>query len=125
MDFPGYDMDRRSVVALVVALLVLAVAGVSAINGHAKDRAMTQEEAYLEAELSNASCIESYGTFETTDQKRASVIGYHSDGVTVRVQHPYWYGTDDVEADALSEAVYVVSSDTVRLERRTPLDLPC
>lgn len=72
---PMGKRNRRAVVALVVVLLVLALAGVFAITGHAKDRAMSQEEAYLDAELANASCIESYGTHETTDQKRASVIG--------------------------------------------------
>lgn len=120
-------MNRRHVVALVVVLSMLAVAGVSAVDGDgdAKERATSQEERYLEAELANASCVDSSGTHVTTDQKRASVIEHQHNGTIVRVQHPYWYGTEDVEADARSEAVYVVDGDTVRLLRRTPLDLPC
>lgn len=120
-------MDRRHGFALVAVLLVLAAAGVSSIDGtaNATERAMAQEETYLEAELANASCIDASGTYATTDRRRASVVEHQHDGTIVRVEHPYWYGTDDVEADALSEAVYLVSEDAVRLLRRAPLELPC
>lgn len=118
-------MDRRHVIALLFALLIVAAWGAFVTNGDAKRRALSHEEAFLEAELENSSCLGSYGTDETTDEKRASVVGYQLDGRTVRVLHPYWYGTADEEADSTSEAVYSVSGETVRRVRGEPLNLPC
>lgn len=119
------EMNRRHVFALALALLVVAAWGTVVTNGSAKQRALSHEEAYLQEELENAPCLDSYGTHETTDESRASVVGYQLDGRTVRVFQPYWYGTDDEEADSTSEAVYVVGGDTVYRVRGEPLDLPC
>ena len=118
-------MDRRQAVSLVLVVLVLAAYVVTVTDRGAKQRALAHEEAYLRAELSNASCVTSFGTFETTDEKRARVVGRHLDGRTVRVVHPYWYGTNRSEVDAASVAVYSVSGETVRRVRGEPLNLPC
>lgn len=120
-------MDRRRVLTALLVVIVLAGWALSVADGRAKERALDREAAFLESRLSNASCVDSYGTDATTDSERASVVGRGLDGWRVRVAHPYWYGTDEVEADTISEAVYVVpvGDGAARLLRREPLGLPC
>ena len=112
---------------MLLVALVLAGWALSVADGRARQRALDHEGAFLESRLSNASCVDSYGTYATTDRERASVVGRGLDGWTVRVAHPYWYGTDEVEADTRSEAVYVVAvgDGRTRLLRREALSLPC
>ena len=118
-------MNRRHVVNVAVVLLVIGGYAVWTADRAAEQRALAHEEAYLEDRLANASCLTSYGTTDTVGGERASVISHRLDGRTVRVTHPYWYGTDEVEADSFSEAVYLVSGDTVRRVRGDPVNLPC
>lgn len=118
-------MNRRHVVNVIVVLLVIGGYAVWTTDRSAERRALAHEEAYLENRLANASCLTAYGTTDTIGGEQASVIGHRLDGRTVRVTHPYWYETDEAEADSFSEAVYVVGSDTVSRVRGNPVNLPC
>jgi hypothetical protein len=118
-------VNRRHVINVIIVLLVIGGYAVWTTDRSAKQRALAREEAYLESRLANASCLTSYGTTDTIGGEQASVIGHRLDGRTVRVTHPYWYATDEVEADSFSEAVYFVGGDTIRRVRGDPVDLPC
>lgn len=86
-------------------------------NETAKERALAAEESYLTGKLQNISCLEEWGTTETTVSKQATVTKRTSDGVYVEVTHPYWYTTEQSEADSSTEALYVVSDEGT--ERRS------
>ena len=118
-------MKRKHIINITIILLVIGGYAVWTTDRSAERRALAHEEAYLEDQLANAPCLTSYGTTETVDETRASVIGHRLDGRMVRVVHPYWYGTGEVEADSSSEAVYFVGGDTVRRVRGGSLNLPC
>ena len=90
----------------------------------AKDRALAAEEEYLKGELENASCLNGWGTTPSTASESAEVVDRSADGVTVSITHPYWYGTDNVEADGASNAFYVVTEDESRRASGTDID-PC
>ncbi len=102
-------------------------------DGPAKRFALTAEEDYLESVLSNASCLETWGTSATVTTEEATVVGWNADGVRVEVRHPLSYaiertnedGTmERVHADGASEATYLVTeTDTERLSGDTPA--PC
>lgn len=82
----------------------------------AKDRALTAEETYLSAHLSNESCLNDWGTTPTTMDKEATIVNRTADGVVVDVTHPYWYSTGSSEADLGSNARYLVTeNETTRL----------
>ncbi|KTG27805.1 hypothetical protein [Haloferax profundi] len=90
----------------------------------AKARALAAEEAYLEAQLQNATCLLSWGTTPTTASKEAMVVERSADGIIVDVTHPYWYGKENEEADSVSEAFYLVTETSV--ERTSGSDVsPC
>ena len=118
-------MDRRQITSLMLTLLVLVGGVILITDGRAKHYALTHEEAYLQAQLENASCINTYGTYETTTEKQASVIDHRLDGVVVRVNHPYSYSTNQTEADSSSKATYFVGIDITRRVEGEPLYLPC
>ncbi|WP_224270498.1 hypothetical protein [Haloprofundus salinisoli] len=81
----------------------------------AKERALEAEKAHITEQLENASCVSGWGpTAPTGVEKRAVVIDRTADGVHVEVTHPYWYSTDDTEADVGSDARYAVTDETVR-----------
>lgn len=94
-------------------------------NWTAKERALDAEETLLTDHLQNASCLENWGTTETTVSKRATVTKRTSDGVYVEVTHPYWYHTDDTEADLGSNALYVVTDETTERKRGDSLSPSC
>ena len=94
-------------------------------NETVMERALAAEETYLEAAFRNASCVESWGTEATVGIDRgATVVNRTADGVYVEVTHPYWYGTDDTEADGGSNALYLVTSETVHRVRGDDVS-PC
>ena len=98
----GTTTDRTTVPPSVVS------------GGEAKKRALAAEERYLKDRLSDASCLQNWGTTPTTSSERATVIDRTAKGVHVEVQHPYWYSTDRSEAGLASTAEYVVAADEVR-----------
>lgn len=94
-------------------------------NASATERALAAEEASLEAVFRNASCVESWGTDATVGiDREATVVNRTADGVYVEVTHPYWYGTDDTEADDGSHALYLVTPETVHRVRGDDVS-PC
>ncbi|MFC4449984.1 hypothetical protein [Halorussus aquaticus] len=92
----------------------------------ATERALAAEEAFLTERLGNASCLDDWGTYPTTAQKRATVVERTADGVRVEVSHPFSYSTEQTEtegdsrtvslvtADGASRAVYLVTADDAR-----------
>ncbi|PSQ27184.1 hypothetical protein BRD03_07925 [Halobacteriales archaeon QS_9_68_17] len=90
----------------------------------ARDRALAAEEEFLEAELGNASCLNDWGTTPSTASESAEVVERSAEGVTVSVTHPYWFSTDDAEADGASNAFHVVTGDETRRASGTEID-PC
>ncbi|WP_430506481.1 hypothetical protein [Haloparvum sp. PAK95] len=78
----------------------------------AKERALNAEEKYLKDHLSNATCLNDWGTTPTTASKQATVTKRTAEKVFVEVTHPYWFSTNRSEADSSSEAVYTVTADT-------------
>lgn len=94
-------------------------------NESAEERALAAEEAYLEAQLRNASCVESWGTDATVGiEEEATTVNRTEDGVYVEVTHPFWYGTDRVEADSGSTAIYLVTPESVERIRGDEVS-PC
>lgn len=94
-------------------------------NESAERRALAAEQAYLEAQLRNASCVESWGTNATVGiEEEATTVNRTKDGLYVEVTHPYWYGTDRVEADSGSTALYLVTPETVERVRGDDVS-PC
>jgi hypothetical protein len=93
-------------------------------NAAARDRALAAEEEFLRAELENASCLNGWGTTPSTASESAEVVERSADGVTVSVTHPYWFSTDDVEADGASNAFHVVTKDGTQRASGTEID-PC
>lgn len=80
-----------------------------------KERALAAEEAYISEELENASCVDEWGLTDYGGWgKEATPINRSSDGVYVEVRHPYWFGTEELEADAGSEATYLVTDNGVQ-----------
>lgn len=77
-----------------------------------KSRVLAAEEAYITDQLENASCVEEWGLTDYGGWgKGATVISQSADGVYVKVRHPYWYGTGELESDGGSEATYLVTDD--------------
>jgi len=90
----------------------------------AKKRALDAEEEYVFEHLQNAPCLTSWGTAGTPARKAATVIKRTTEGVRVEVTHPYWFSTNDMEVDATSRAVYLVSPDSVQRVSGDEID-PC
>ena len=107
----------RTVALCLCCLLVsLSVAGClggpGVSNGDAKERALSAEEDHIARQFENASCVEGWGlTSYAGVEEEATVTNRTADGVYVAVTHPYWYSTEDVEADVGSEARYLVTAD--------------
>lgn len=118
-------MNRRGLGTVALILLVVVAGSVFVTDRYAQRQALASEQAYLQSQLEQASCLTSSGTSETTGRNQASVVGRSVDGLTVQVSHQYWYSTERISADAFSEAVYVVGVDSVRRVRGEPLNLPC
>ncbi len=118
-------MNNRPFFSVLLVIVGVLVVGVVVTNQSAKNTALTQEEAYLETTLENASCLTAWDTSEVTSKKRASVISYSLDGHVVKVSHPYSYSTNQTDADSSSKATYLVSGNEAHLLERMPLNLPC
>lgn len=118
-------MTRRALGIAALVLLAVVAGSVFVTDRYAQRQALASEQAYLQSQLEQASCLTSSGTSETTGRNRASVVGRSVDGWTVRVSHQYWFSTEEMSADAFSEAVYVVGVDAVRRVRGEPPTLPC
>lgn len=89
--------------------------GLAVMDEEAKERALDAERAHITEQLENASCVESWGLENYGGiEESATVTDRSDDGVSVRVTHPYWYGTSTVESDGGSNASYLVTADTVR-----------
>ena len=101
------------------------IAASTVSDKQAKERALTAEEAFLTKQLQNASCLTDWGTTPTTVSKRATVTKRTADGVYVEVTHPYWYSTEQSEADAGSNALYVVTVDGTERVRGENVSAPC
>lgn len=81
----------------------------------ARERALAAEEAHLTDAFENASCVEEWGLTPYVGQEReATVTDRTEDGVRVRVTHPYWYSTEQVDADSRSDARYLVTAEDSR-----------
>jgi len=96
----------------------------SVSDDEAKERALAAEEAHLSERLEAADCLENWGTTATTASEEATVAERTGDGVRVLLQHPYWYSTDDTEADASSSAQYLVDAETAERVGGDDVD-PC
>jgi hypothetical protein len=124
----------RAVGLALVALLIILTGCAAPLGGaptvsetDAKERALQAEESYLRAHLSNASCLENWGTSPTVTNEEATVVNRTQDGVLVAVKHPFSYTTmstsvDDSDstltarsyADGASRARYLVTEEVVR-----------
>lgn len=124
---------RRKILRSTGIALGLGIAGCttaessepSVSNQTAKNRALDAEESHLADQLQNASCLEDWGTTETTVSKRATVTKRTSEGVYVEVTHPYWYTKDDTESDQGSDALYVVTDETTERESGDSVSTYC
>jgi hypothetical protein len=94
-------------------------------DSEARERALAAEEQFLTERLRNAPCLTDWGTSPTTASKRARVTERTAEGVSVDVTHPYWYSTERTEADVASNAVYLVTADSVRRVRGERVSVPC
>lgn len=117
------------VVVVVACITVLTATGCLGGPGIASDdareRALTAEEWHLHDRLSNASCVDGWGADSYAGvQVEATVINRTEAGVYVDVVHPFWYGTSEVDADAVSEATYLVTTNTTRRVSGTDVS-PC
>lgn len=104
---------------LLVSLPVAGCLGGSGVsNGDARERALSAEEDHIARQFENASCVEEWGlTSFVGVEAEASVTNRTADGVYVAVTHPYWYATEQEEADVGSNARYLVTDDaTERLD---------
>lgn len=114
---------------LCCLLLSLSIAGCTGgpgvSNGDAKERALSAEEDYIAEELESAACVESWGlTSYAGVEAEARVTNRTDDGVYVSVRHPYWYSTEEVEADVGSEARYLVTGEATERVGGTEVS-PC
>lgn len=124
---------RRAVLRISGVAVSLGIAGCSSgassgpgvSNETAKERALAAEESHLAETLGNVGCLDEWGTTATTASKRATISNRSSDGVYVAVTHPYWYYTDEVEADGSTNALYVVTAETTERKRGDPVHASC
>lgn len=113
-------LSTRRLLGIATVLGIVILAGVLVAAGSERTAA-TAEEAYVSDRLADASCLDTWGTDEGTETRRAAVTGLTPGGVRVSVRMPYAYSVETeegpVHADTAANAVYVVSlSDTRRVE---------
>lgn len=77
-------------------------------------RALAAEEEYLTERLQSVSCLQNWRTTPSTASEEATVTSRDTDGVHVLVTHPYWYSTENEEADSSSTARYIVANDSIQ-----------
>lgn len=91
----------------------------------AVERALAAEEEYVVSALESAPCVESWGLTPYGGIEANGTVTDRTDGrVVVTVTHPYWYGTDELEADGGTEARYRVTAGSVERLDGTELE-PC
>lgn len=91
----------------------------------AKERALTVEEDHITEQLENASCVSDWGlTAYGGIEENATVSNRTADGVRVEVTHPYWYSAEQDEVDGGSNALYLVTAETVQRNNGTDVS-PC
>lgn len=124
------SLSRRQVLALCGTTIGLGIAGCTGnvlskvSNKEAKKRALTAEKKHLTQHLQNATCLTDWGTDSTTANQQATITNRTADSVYVEVTHPYWYSTENLDADGGSNAVYVVGPDSIQRVRGDQLS-PC
>ena len=134
-DVPS-EYSRRAALRVGGAALGTGLVGLAGCTGFpsdypdvsdeaARERALDAEETYLRERLRNVSCLEDWGTTPTTASREATVTDRTGDGVHVQVTHPYWYSTDQTEADGASEALYVVTDGSAERVRGESLSVSC
>lgn len=122
---PATHSTRRRRTGVVPLLVLLSVPGClggfggpggpAVSDETARERALTAEERHLRDRLGNASCVDGWGTNSYTGvEAEANVVNRTSAGVYVDVVHPFWYGTETVEADGRSAATYLVTPNATR-----------
>ena len=124
---------RRTVLGVFGIALGLGIMGCTSAessepavsNRTAKRRALAAEESYLTDKLQSVSCLEEWGTTATTASRDATVTNRTSDGVHVEITHPYWYHSERVEADASTNALYIVTADSVERKRGDSVSVSC
>ncbi|WP_224450598.1 hypothetical protein [Haloprofundus salilacus] len=80
-----------------------------------KERALSAEERYVTTQLKNASCVNDWGLNSYIGfEKEAQVTNRSTDGVDVEVSQPYWYSTDEDDADTGSKATYFVTVEDIQ-----------
>lgn len=124
---------RRKILHATGGVFALGLAGCTSAepsepavsNRTAKRRALAAEASYLTDHLQNASCLDDWGTTATTVSERATVTRRTSNGVYVEVTHPYWYYKGETEADLGSDALYVVTEETIERTRGDSVSPSC
>jgi len=124
-----YTRSRTTVLCLCCLLVAFTTAGClegsGVSNDEAKERALAAEAEHITAQLGNASCVESWGLASYAGvEKEAAIMNQTADGVYVEVTHPFWYSTEQEEADVGSDAQYYVTADTVQRVSGTNVS-PC
>jgi len=86
----------------------------------AKEQALVAEDDYLRDRLSDAACLDEWGTSASVASEEATVVERTADGVTVAVTHPFWWSRPRTQSDATrtvmehadgaSEARYLVTA---------------
>lgn len=107
---------RLACLALVVAAAVLAgcaspLSGPGFSDENATERALAAEEAFVSERLSNATCVDEWGTEATVVDREAVVTDRSGEALSVNVTQPYWYGTAEDSADGASRARYRVTAN--------------
>lgn len=111
-----YSLSQMVLHACLVVILIAGCLGGSAVpTEEAKERALAAEEAHITSQLENASCVKSWGlTSYAGVEKEAAVTNQTAEGVYIQITHPYWYSTEQDEADVGSNALYLVTPEEVQ-----------
>lgn len=120
---------RIAALCLCCLLACLPIAGCLGGPGvssrDAKERALSAEEDHIARQFENATCVEDWGlTSYVGIEEEATVTNRTGGEAYVAVTHPYWYSTEEVEADVASDARYLVTADGVERVGGTDVS-PC
>lgn len=93
-------------------------------NATARAVALDSEAVYVRQRLRTAVDVRTFDVGNGTVEPGATVLNWSDGGVYVRVVQPYRYQVNGSHADLATEAVYFVSTDTVRREYGSDVMLP-